>query len=106
MPSGRVRGGECPLQLFSKNPFLPRRCFSAMSLQMTRSLRYAGAVGLILSDHSFLRQQAVGQSAAPVIRVTVDSSPGDTRVIPGFAGHAYGLQPRTSSPSKTRQAAE
>jgi VWFA-related protein len=61
---------------------------------MTRSLRYAGAVGLIVLGTAPLAPQQTGeQSAGPVIRVTVDLVQVDAVVTDSQGRHVTGLKP-------------
>jgi VWFA-related protein len=61
---------------------------------MTRLLRYAGAVGLILLGTAPLTpQQTSEQSAGPVIRVTVDLVQVDAVVTDSQGRHVTGLKP-------------
>jgi hypothetical protein len=63
---------------------------------MTRSLRYAGAVGLMLLGTAPLIPQQTGeQSAGPVIRVTVDLVQVDAVVTDsqGRASTTYRAEP-------------
>ncbi len=61
---------------------------------MTRSLRYAGMVGLIVLGTAPLTPQQTGeQSAGPVIRVTVDLVQVDAVVTDAKGRHVTGLKP-------------
>src|SRR5580658_6455455 len=61
---------------------------------MTRSLRYAGAVGLMVLGTAPLTPQATSQqSAGPVIRVTVDLVQVDAIVTDSQGRHVTGLKP-------------
>src|SRR5580658_10976860 len=61
---------------------------------MTRSLRYAGAVGLMVLGTAPLTPQATSQqSAGPVIRVTVDLVQVDAVVTDSQGRHVTGLKP-------------
>jgi hypothetical protein len=61
---------------------------------MMRSLRYAGAVGLMVLGAVPLTPQQTGeQSAGPVIRVTVDLVQVDAVVTDANGRHVTGLKP-------------
>ena len=61
---------------------------------MTRSLRYAGVVGLMVFGTAPLTPQQVGKpSAGPVIRVTVDLVQLDAVVTDSQSHHVTGLKP-------------
>jgi VWFA-related protein len=61
---------------------------------MTRSLRYAGVVGLMVLGTAPLTPQQIGeQSAGPVIRVTVDLVQVDAVVTDSQGRHVTGLKP-------------
>jgi hypothetical protein len=61
--------------------------------RMTRSLRYAGAVGLMVLGTAPLTPQQTGeQSAGPVIRVTVDLVQVDAVVTDSQGRHVTGLK--------------
>src|ERR1700722_16302631 len=61
---------------------------------MMRSLRYTGAVGLMMLGTAPLTSQPTGeQSAGPVIRVTVDLVQVDAVVTDSQSRHVTGLKP-------------
>lgn len=69
---------------------------------MTRSLRYAGAIGLMVFGTAPLTPQQIGEPfAGPVIRVTVDLVQLDAVVTDSQGHHVTGLKPEDFGYLKT-----